>query len=305
MQELMCYLGQSSVFEDASRTLKKTLNLEVSSMQIQRISEHHGRSLDPLIKSNCEAVMPKLKPKTENDPTYVMVDGSMVNTRTDEWKEIKLGRVFHGSQVIEIHEKRKEVASSIYVSHLGSVEQFLPKFERTLVPYKNKVIIGDGARWIWKWAEDNYPGATHILDFYHAKEKLVNFAKHHFVDETKRKEWLREQGEILLEGGVHQVIVTLRKCRSRGKKSKYYKSKAIAYYLEHEDRMLYKTYRSKNLLIGSGAIEAAHRSVLQQRLKLSGQRWSISGVNAIANLRCYEKSGNWEIIEKVVKAAAA
>ena len=40
-------------------------------------------------------------------------------------------------------------------------------------------------------------------------------------------------------------------------------------------------------------IEAAHRNALQQRMNLSGQKWSIDGANTIANLRCYKKGGSW------------
>ncbi len=68
--------------------------------------------------------------------------------------------------------------------------------------------------------------------------------------------------------------------------------------------MLYKTYKDKGLLIGSGPIEAAHRNVIQQRLKLSGQKWSIKGAQAIANLRCYQKSCAWNIIDDLIKLAA-
>jgi hypothetical protein len=39
-------------------------------------------------------------------------------------------------------------------------------------------------------------------------------------------------------------------------------------------------------------------------MKLSGQKWSIKGVNAIANLRCLYKSNAWDILEKFVNAAA-
>jgi hypothetical protein len=39
--------------------------------------------------------------------------------------------------------------------------------------------------------------------------------------------------------------------------------------------MDYRRYRHNGWLIGSGPIEAAHRTVVQQRLKLSGQRWTI------------------------------
>jgi len=304
MQELMCLLGQSMVFEEASEVFKQTMNLEVSAPQIQRLCHHHGTAVDLVIAANCEAIIPELEPQDKDDITYVMLDGSMLYTREDKWREIKLGRVFHGSQVAEIQQSRREIIKSVFVSHLGSVDKFFPKFERYLVPYKNKVIIGDGAKWIWNWAEDNYPEATQILDFYHAKEKLVLFAKHQFNDDNKRLNWIKEQADKLLENGAEQVIQTLQSTRAKTKASKEAKRKAIKYYLEHDDKMQYQTYREKGYMIGSGPIEAAHRSVIQQRMKLSGQKWTINGANAIANLRCYKKSGAWKLIRKIITAAA-
>ena len=50
-----------------------------------------------------------------------------------------------------------------------------------------------------------------------------------------------------------------------------------AYLQANRDRMDYKTYCERGLLIGSEAIESAHRTVMQQRLKRAGQRWSIDG----------------------------
>lgn len=94
-----------------------------------------------------------------------MVDGSMVYTRDEGWKEIKLGRIFNERKVIGIQKDRAEITETIYVSHLGSIKDFFPKLEWHLVPYKKIVVIGDGAKWIWNWVEDNYP-----IDFYHAKE---------------------------------------------------------------------------------------------------------------------------------------
>lgn len=228
----------------------------------------------------------------------------MLYTRQNEWRELKLGRIFYGSQVVDIHKNRKEVMDSLYVSHLGSVDKFFPKFERYLVGYNKKVIIGDGAKWIWNWAEDNYPSALQILDFYHAKEKLVIFARHQFKDEQVRLEWIKEQSEKLLDNQLENVISSLKSCRARSTEAKIAKQKTIDYYMEHDDRMHYKTYRDKGLMIGSGPIEAAHRSVIQQRMKLSGQKWSISGANAMANLRCYKSSKAWHIVEEIIANAA-
>jgi hypothetical protein len=304
MRVLLCLIGQSVVYEEGCELIRELMGVEISAPQIQRVCMDYGNAIDSVIKSNIEAVIPRLEDSDDKGPVYVMVDGSMLYTRDDKWRELKLGRVFHGSQVIDIQKNRREVMQSIYVCHLGSVDKFFPKFERHLVGCRNKVIIGDGAKWIWNWAEDNYPGALQVLDFYHAKEKLVLFARHQFKEEKARLSWIKEQSEKLLDNGVEDVILTLKSCRARNTEAKLAKQKVIDYYLEHDERMQYKTYREKGLMIGSGPIEAAHRSVIQQRLKLSGQKWSIPGAQAIANLRCYKHSGAWQMVKKIIAAAA-
>ncbi len=296
-------LGQSKVFSEASEICRDLLHIEVSSPQIQRVCKYYGGLIDPIIEKNLESYIPKLEEVRPLDNIYVMVDGSMLFTREDGWKEIKLGRIFNQRKIIPINEKRNELVESVYVSHMGSVNEFFPKLERHLVGYNNKVVIGDGAKWIWNWVESNYPGATQILDFYHAKEKLVIFAHHQFEDDEKRKRWIKEGSDRLKEDQVEQVITLMKGIRSLNEKAKESKHKVIKYFTEHADRMMYKTYADNGLLIGSGPIEAAHRNVLQQRMKLSGQKWSVRGVNAIANLRCYRKSGAWGIIESIIKAA--
>ncbi|MCB0425665.1 MAG: hypothetical protein KDD13_13600, partial [Mangrovimonas sp.] len=89
--------------------------------------------------------------------------------------------------------------------------------------------------------------------------------------------WIKQQSDKLLDNQLEEVLSTLRSCRAKTQEAKLAKQKAIGYYIEHDDRMQYKTYREQGLMIGSGPIEAAHRSVIQQRLKLSGQKWSIKG----------------------------
>lgn len=304
MRTLCCLLGQSAVYEEASELFAEMLGIELCAPQIQRVCTHYGHTVDDLITANCESVIPRLEAGHAHDKVYVMLDGSMVFTRDDGWRELKLGRLFRDSQVVNIQPKRREVMESVYVSHLGSIETFLPKFERHLVGYSDKVIIGDGAKWIWNWADDNYPGAIQILDFYHAKEKLVLFARAQYQDEQTRLNWLELQTEKLLDDGLEEVLATLRSCRASNPEAKLAKQKAIDYYVEHDDRMQYKTYREQGLMIGSGPIEAAHRSVIQQRMKLSGQKWSVYGAQAIANLRCYRHSGAWSKIKTIIAAAA-
>lgn len=302
-QAILCTMGQAMVFEEGSEVLEELLGLNLSAKQIQRVSEYYGEKFNGLVEANCGAVIPQLGSNAE-DSVYVMVDGSMLCMRGENhWREMKLGRIFKGSQVVDIQENRRQIVSSIYVSHLGGVDQFFLKLERHLTRYKKKIIIGDGAPWIWKWAEDNYPGAIQILDFFHAKEKLVIFAKNQILDEQKRTAWIGRQCENLLNDEVQEVIRHIKLLKPISPQASETKQNVIKYYLDHEDRMMYKSYREQGLMIGSGPIEAAHRSVLQQRMKLSGQRWSEQGAQAIANLRCYRKADRWSIVQNVIKAA--
>ena len=86
MQNLMCYLGQSKVFAEASEILDETLQLDVSAMQIHRVSKYYGELLDPLIAKNKIDYIPKLEDVAEEDDVYIMVDGSMLYTRDDDCK---------------------------------------------------------------------------------------------------------------------------------------------------------------------------------------------------------------------------
>lgn len=304
MRTLCCLTGQATVYEQAGALLEQLGGISISGMQIQRVCLHYGQQFDPLIRADCQAILPPIDGPDPQEPVYVMVDGSMVLTREEQWREMKLARIFTGPKVVELSSRRRAIRHSVYLSHLGGVEAFLPKLERHLTQLPGKVILGDGARWIWNWAEDNYPGAVQILDFYHAKEKLVLFARHQFGDEDRRRNWIKQQADRLLNNELESVLATVRSCRARNGEASRAKSKLLDYYIEHDDRMQYKTYRDQGLLIGSGPIEAAHRSVIQQRMKLSGQKWSISGAQAIANLRCYRASQAWHLVEKVIAAAA-
>jgi hypothetical protein len=58
--------------------------------------------------------------------------------------------------------------------------------------------------------------------------------------------------------------------------------------------MRYAEYRAKKHFVGSGVVEAGGRTVVGERLKQSGLRWSVRGANAIMALRCCILSGRFE-----------
>ena len=74
----MCYLGQSCVFEDGEKLLKKTINIEMSSRQIQRVSEHYGNQIEQQMQEYNPEVLPQIPIKDKNDYSYIMVDESLL-----------------------------------------------------------------------------------------------------------------------------------------------------------------------------------------------------------------------------------
>ena len=61
----------------------------------------------------------------------------------------------------------------------------------------------------------------------------------------------------------------------------------------NEFRLNYHQYIERGLCIGSGAIESAQRTVIQSRVKKSGQRWSSDKAQNMLNLRVAKLSHKW------------
>lgn len=303
MQQQMCYLGQEKVFEQASECFKKLTGVDVNAKGIERVCHHYGQLLENEIQLAI-ANGGKDKKVVHQERCYVMLDGGMLLTREEKWKEMKLARLFDRSEVVNISKDRGYIANSLYVAHLGNHRAFLKKVEHHIDVMGDVVFVADGAKWIWKWIEAMYPEATQILDFFHAKEHLCRWAEMAIKDEKEKQRWIDEQSLFLLDNKLNKVMENIAQLKTNNSKVKRERKILMEYYLTHKDRMNYKTYRENNLMIGSGPIEAAHRHVIQQRMKLSGQRWTKNGAQQMANLRVVHKSNQWHKIENLTKIAA-
>ena len=59
-------------------------------------------------------------------------------------------------------------------------------------------------------------------------------------------------------------------------------------------RMKYDEYLAHGFPIATGVIEGACRHLVKDRLERSGMRWTLSGAQAMLNLRALHQSGQWE-----------
>lgn len=309
MQEHLCMVGTKLAFEEASEVVTELMGVEVNAKQIERLCHYYGEQLEQVDwREACNESI-ELSMPLKNEETYAMIDGSMILTREEDtpWKEVKLCRTFHSSDRVEdISKARNCIGHSNYVAHLGSHDEFFDKVLDVLPNRGPLVFVCDGAKWIWKWIEEYYPNSTQILDLFHCKEHLYDFAKIYYLkDEQQAPKWVESCIELLMNKKVNELLTTISQISCSQKIVEKEKQKLLTYLQNNETRINYGLYKEQGLLFGSGAIESANRDVIQKRMKLSGQRWTLQGAQQMINLRVCYKSGQHKKLHELITQKAA
>lgn len=297
----MAIAGVSDVYSVSNDLLNTFLGLDIAISQVYRVTTLLGEQISQPLAEPIN--QPDL---VEDEVIYGSMDGSMILTDSG-WQEVKLGRVFSSKSRLVAGDKadgQTRIKLSSYSAHLGTVQEFIPKFEASLGAYKTQpeqlVFITDGAIWIQHYIAKVHPKATHILDYYHAVEHLGVFARLAFAHPYVRSQWLDKQQDRLLSDDLDGVLTTLAQLTKLDTVCDSERTKLVAYYQQNRLRMQYGTFRGRGLLIGSGPMEAAHRTVIQCRMKRSGQRWTTDGAQAMLNLRVALKSDRWHLVAKTL-----
>lgn len=303
LQETMCRIGAKLPFEEGSEELNQLLGISSNAKQIERVSHSYGSKLDRIdwnlaCSQGVQLKMPYKEEIKKDKPIYCMADGSMLLTREDNWKEIKLGRIFTSDAHIEgISKERGMITDSVYCAHLGKSDEFWKQFSAKIPQSDKLVFIADGAKWLWNNIEDRYPNSTQILDYFHCKEHVCEFAKVYFKENSqKMNAFIEEVMANFMDKRVDEGMTKIRSLLCSQEHLQREKEKLLTYLTNNKKRIDYGRFKEQGLLIGSGPIEAANRDIIQKRLKLSGQRWTIEGAQQVANVRVALKSKEWHKI---------
>src|SRR5262249_39668542 len=140
-------------------------------------------------------------------------------------------------------------------------------------------------------AQTHFPEAVHIVDLFHAFEHLTLIARIFWGPEAESPQAWRD---LLEDGDIGRLINKAGKRLPSSTKSRKALRKELGYFEKNASHMHYAEYRKKNFFVGSGVVEAGCRTVIGERLKQSGMRWSVRGANAIIALRCCIMSSRFE-----------
>jgi hypothetical protein len=154
-----------------------------------------------------------------------------------------------------------------------------------------RVVIGDGATWIWNLAGELFPGAVEIVDLFHAEEHLSDVGKAVFGPTSDlARAWARDRHAELDEGRLDELLAALAARADTSEEAR----RCLGCVTTNRHRMRYPEFREQGLCVSSGVVEAGCRVVVGTRLKRSGMRWTLAGADAILALRACHLSGRFD-----------
>ena len=281
--------------------------------RVERAAEASGAAQAVALRERAGLIagrkLAPLAPEPLPDKLYAVIDGTGVPMTSKETagragkgqdgrartREVKLAVFFTQDRLDDdgYPVRDKDSCSYIATFHPASVFADLVKAEgirRGADHVRQFTIIGDGAAWIWNIASAKFPEATQIVDLYHAREHVHDLARLlEFMLLDKKEQWLAARMEDLDYGYIDGICAAARAYPLVGVRKDELDT-ALGYFENNAPRMRYKWFRQCGLFVGSGVVEASCKSVIGQRLKLSGMHWSVTGADAITTLRCQQAS---------------
>ena len=298
-------------FEGSSALLRELAGLAVAPKTVERHAEALGRET---AGNECRVI----EPEPSDAPTlYLGLDGTGVPARKAEvegragkqpdgsasTREAKLAVVWSAETVDREGCPVRDPGSATYNAAIESIatREFDPApFARRVIreaerrgfnTAERRVILGDGAPWIWNFADEHFPDAIQIVDIFHAKGHLFDAAKAIYgIGSEIGQQWARKRREELDEGRVDEVIAALKghaeTCENARKNAEYFSN--------NRERMNYPKFRAMGLCVASGVVEGGCKNIVGARLKQGGMRWTVNGANAIIALRCAVESNRFD-----------
>jgi hypothetical protein len=291
VRRMMAVVGSDSSFDHGRQQLALLAGLEVTTKAVERQAEAIGTDIlqreQEKVNRAVQLELPEILGLSV-PVMYIEMDGTQVPVVHSELegrkgriagqpprtREVKLGCVFTQTTTDENGQPIRDEAATTYVGAIEAAEWFGQRlyteaWERGWSRAKMKVVLGDGAEWIWNIADQHFPGAVQIVDLWHAQEHIWDVAAKLFLpDEAQRKSWARKLIRRLKRGQVEIVVQQLRSFPTRKPELCDMLRIEADYFERNQERMRYPKFRKQGLFIGSGVIEAGCKTVIGSRLKI-------------------------------------
>jgi hypothetical protein len=316
-------VGAMVSFAEGHELLHELAGVEVETKQVERTAEALGRA----IAADERRVV---EPSPPAAPTmYLGMDGTGIPMRVSELegragkqpdgsaktREVKLCAVWTAEARDTEGNALRDQGSVSYSAAIESAatrdtdvtpSDFAARVDREarrrgFDQATRRVVLGDGAVWIWNVADEQFPGAIQIVDLYHAKGHLSDVAKAIYgVPSDLGAHWATQRHDDLDGGKVEGLLDALRTHAATNTEA----AKCVGYITRNQRRMRYPEFRAQGLCVSTGVVESGCKVAIGARLKRGGMHWTVAGADAIIALRCAKLSGRFEDFWERRSAAA-
>ncbi|MBR1685717.1 MAG: hypothetical protein IJ708_11325 [Clostridia bacterium] len=311
-------------YEKAALEIQEKYHANVSSVHVEKITDYVGQVVMSYAAEEAEkakAVFQKgfdkrKRHRRDNDILYLELDGAMVHLRDKPdkdkakpgWGESKHAIAFHSRNLLYRHRgednESHEILKRDLTGYIGSAEEFENYFlalalRNHVESCSEVVVLSDGALWIQRFIEKYLPFATFILDKYHNKENAGKWANAVVKGKNQKKELADLLCDLIDKGDVQGLLSIAEKYKDKPLPPgipNYY-----TYVKNHMNYMDYPTYEKAGYFVGSGAMESANIYLMQNRMKLSGQRWKIERGQGVLMLKAKYESENWNQVTELMR----
>lgn len=317
VRRMLSVVGSEAPFDHGRQQMKLLAGLAVTTKAVERTAEAIGADIAarqqeetnrarqwdlpipitpsiPVLYIELDGTgVPMVRAETEARPGKI--DGQPAHTR-----EVKLGCVFTQTSWDQQGFAIRDPDSTTYTGAIETAEEFGQRlyaeaWHRGWSRARKKVVLGDGAEWIWNLADLHFPGAIQIVDLFHARQHLWDLARLLYPGEdAHQRQWILRHQPKLDDGKIEKLVGYLCSLETSSPELTATIRQAAAYFQRNTERMRYPEFRRQHLFVGSGVIEAGCKSVIGSRLKQSGMFWTVRGANAIIALRCCRLSARFE-----------
>jgi hypothetical protein len=317
VRRMMAVVGSDASFDKGREQMELLAGLAVTRKAVERYAEAIGGDIAQRDEADIQRAVQLDLPEIAGNRIpvlYIEMDGTGVPVTAEETRncngknadepahtrEVKLGCVFTQTTTDQQGRPVRDQGSTTYSGAIETAEQFgrrmyTEAWQRGWSIADKKIIIADGAVWIWNIADREFPGAIQIVDLYHAREHLWVLAGKLFsTDDRRRKRWATGLQKQLDAGKIESLVKRLRSFPATCADAAELLRVEADYFDRNQQRMRYPDFRRQNLFVGSGVIEAACRTVIARRLKQSGMFWTVQGANSIIALRCCRLNQEFE-----------
>lgn len=304
-------MGSKMPFREAVEEVRHGHKTVVGEATCRRVTYRSGQAAEAIVCQEAVRLEKEGLDETEAPRKLVLsADGSFIHLTNGEWREVKGMAVGEFETVRSAGGKEEGVRTRnlSYFTRSYRAREFeyfalAELARRGLDKAETVVAVTDGAEWLQSFIDYHCPKAVRIIDFAHALGYVAEAGRVVWGDSTEAfASWFARNRQQLKLQPPQRTLAELRLLQSKAKQDEQAAvlDRARLYLQRRLEMIDYPYFQRRGYPIGSGAVESAHKQVVQRRFKQAGMRWAPQNVDpllAMRDLICNKRwSEGWDNI---------